>query len=63
MTGLELLESVRSSGSPLSFLMVTGSTDPDFVEAAERHGISGFIQKPYTPLKLEEALNALVQTF
>jgi two-component system chemotaxis response regulator CheY len=62
MTGLELLESIRRGRSTLPFVMVTGTDDPAFVEAAEQLGISGFIQKPYAPQKLKETLVALVQT-
>lgn len=61
MSGLELLQSVRRSHSALPFLMVTGNADPAFVEAAERHGISGYIQKPFTPQKLQTTLSALIQ--
>ncbi|HET8706925.1 MAG TPA: response regulator [Pseudomonadales bacterium] len=50
MTGLQLLQEVRKhpSTSSIPFLMVTGESDMDKVQAAIKCGVSEYIVKPFT---------------
>src|SRR5262249_29512720 len=58
MTGLELLQQVRSLGLDIPFLMVTGRADMDSVMEAKGAGVSAYIAKPFSQLQLEAKLRA-----
>lgn len=49
MTGLELLEKVREHNKDLLFIMMTGQADDTSVAEARALGISGFLNKPFSP--------------
>ena len=61
ITGLELLQQVRSVDQDMPFLMITGRGDKESVIEAKCYGVSGYIRKPYSPLQLEAKLRILQQ--
>ncbi len=60
MTGIELLQQVRTVYADMPFIMVTGNADPDSVKAAARYRVSGYIKKPYSPQQIATSLTTLV---
>jgi two-component system chemotaxis response regulator CheY len=60
MTGLELLQEVRSAGLDIPFLMVTGRADMESVMIAKGAGVTAYIAKPFSQLQLEAKLRAAV---
>ena len=58
MTGLELLQQVRTIGLNVPFLMVTGRADMDSVMEAKGAGVTAYIAKPFSQLQLEAKLRA-----
>ena len=61
MTGLELLQLVRSTYPDLPFLMVTANNDIESVKAAKQFGVNAYITKPYSPEQLEQKIRVLAQ--
>ncbi len=59
MTGLELLQQVRSTYPDMPFMMLTGKTDLQSVKAAREFGVDAYVAKPYSPQQLEQKLVAL----
>ena len=59
MTGLELLQQVRTVRPDMPFMMVTGNADADSVRAAREFGVNAYISKPFTPRQVEEKITAL----
>ena len=62
MTGIELLQQVRTAYPNMPFIMVTGNADVDSVNAAARYRVSGYIKNPYTPQQIADSLTTLVMT-
>ncbi len=60
MTGIELLQQVRTVYPDMPFIMVTGNADSDSVEVATRYRVSGYIKKPYAPQQIADCLTTLV---
>lgn len=60
VSGIELLRQVRSAGSGVPFVMVTGKADKDSVLEAKDAGVSAYIAKPFTIVQLEAKLRAVV---
>jgi two-component system chemotaxis response regulator CheY len=60
MTGLELLQKVRAINPDMPFIMVTGNTDIDAVQAAGELAVSAYIRKPYSPQQFKEKLMAVL---
>ncbi len=60
MTGIELLQQVRTVYPDMPFITVTGNADPDSVKAAARYRVSGYIKKPYAPQQIADSLTTLV---
>ncbi len=60
MTGLELLQQVRSTYPDMPFMMLTGKTDLQSVKVAREFGVDAYVAKPYSPQQLEKKLIALV---
>lgn len=60
VSGIELLRQVRSAGSSVPFVMVTGKVDKDSVLEARDAGVSAYIAKPFTIVQLEAKLRAVV---
>ena len=61
MTGLELLQQIRSVHSQMPFMMVTGRADLDSVKSAMTFNVNAYISKPYSPQQFEKKLLALAQ--
>jgi two-component system chemotaxis response regulator CheY len=61
MTGLELLQNVRRNWPAMPFLMLTGNANPEFVLAARKHGVNGYIAKPFQPDQLKKRIVAILQ--
>ena len=67
MDGLEFIERVRSHRlhARVPIIVITGSTDPDMSEQARTRGANAVFMKPYSPArvreKLEELLNDNIQ--
>lgn len=62
MTGIELLQQVRTVYPDMPFIMVTGNADAESVKAAARYRVSGYIKKPYAPQQIADSLITLVMT-
>lgn len=60
VSGIELLRQVRSTGSSVPFVMVTGKADKDSVLEAKDAGVSAYIAKPLTLVQLEAKLRAVI---
>lgn len=60
VSGIELLRQVRSAGSKVPFVMVTGRADRDSVLEAKDAGVSAYIAKPFTLVQLEAKLRAVI---
>ncbi len=61
MTGLELLQQVRTVHPNMPFMMVTGKADISSVKAAKEFGVNAYLSKPYSPQQLEQNLLRLVR--
>lgn len=59
MTGLELLQQVRTAYPDMPFMMVTANRDPESVVAARQFGVNAYIGKPYSPAEIENKLTAM----
>ena len=59
MTGIELLQQVRTVDPDLPFLMLTGLANVDSVIAARESGVSAYLRKPYSAEQLEQKIRAL----
>ena len=60
MTGLELLQQVRTVYPNMPFIMVTGKADIGSIKAAKEFGVNAYLAKPYSPQQLEQKLLRLV---
>ena len=56
MTGLELLQQVRSIYPDMPFMMVTGKTDVQAVMSAKEFGVDAYVAKPFSPQEFEKKL-------
>jgi len=61
MNGIEFLRQVRSTGSNIPFMMITGRSDQGSVIEAKNHGVDGYIRKPYSPAQVEARLRIVMQ--
>jgi CheY-like chemotaxis protein len=61
MTGIELLQQVRSVYADMPFMMVTGNADLASVKAAKDSGVNAYIGKPYSPQQLEQKVRVLAE--
>ena len=59
MTGIELLQQVRTVDPDLPFLMLTGLANADSVIAARESGVSAYLRKPFSAEQLEQKIRAL----
>ncbi len=59
MTGLELLQQVRTTHPDMPFLMVAANTDIQSVKTARQFGVNAYIGKPYSTKQMEEKIVAL----
>ena len=59
MTGIELLQQVRTVDPDLPFLMLTGLANADSVIAARESGVSAYLRKPFSAEQLEQKIRTL----
>ena len=59
MTGLELLQQIRTVYPDMPFMMVTGNADIESVKVAKEFGVNAYVSKPFTPQQMEEKITAL----
>ena len=59
MTGIELLQQVRTVDLDVPFLMLTGLANVDSVVAARESGVSGYLRKPFSAEQLEQKIRTL----
>ncbi len=62
MSGLELLQQVRTVHPDMPFMMLTRHTEAESVKAAKQFGVNAYIGKPYSPQQIREKLEALAKT-
>ncbi len=62
MTGLELLQQVRTVYADMPFIMLTGNAEVDSVKAAIKFGVNAYVTKPYSPQQLAEHIFTLSKT-
>lgn len=60
MTGIELLDRLRSSGSSVKFGFVTSEGSPEMRERAEAAGALFLIAKPFTSDAFRDALDPII---
>jgi len=65
MTGLQLLKEVRADArlKALPFIMVTGVTSAEHVQAARQAGVSNYIVKPFNVQSVRGRIEATVGRF
>jgi len=65
MTGLQLLQEVRSSDKfkTIPFIMVTAESKPENVIAAKQAGVNNYIIKPFNAETLKQKLTAVLGPF
>jgi two-component system chemotaxis response regulator CheY len=63
MTGLDLLKSVRGSGSKVPFIMVTAESKTENVIAAKEAGVNNYIVKPFNADTLKTKLSSVLGEF
>ncbi len=56
MSGMELLQQIRTCDPDLLFIMVTGQADRASVAEAKAFGVNGYIKKPYSSDELRKKL-------
>lgn len=56
LTGLEVLETIKQRGLPLASIIITGHGDIKTAVQAMRTGAADFVEKPYAPQELLEAI-------
>ena len=59
MTGIELLQQLRTVDPDLPVLMLTGLANVDSVIAARESGVGAYLRKPYSAEQLEQKIRAL----
>jgi two-component system, chemotaxis family, chemotaxis protein CheY len=53
MSGMELMNRMRSMGLAVPFIMLTGRSDLDSVIAAKNAGVAAYLTKPFSPENLQ----------
>ena len=59
MTGIELLQQLRTVDPDLPVLMLTGLANVDSVIAARESGVGAYLRTPYSAEQLEQKIRAL----
>jgi two-component system, chemotaxis family, chemotaxis protein CheY len=59
VTGLQLLQHVRSTWQNMPFLMLTGNQTADFVREARDYKVNAYVIKPFSPLQLRQKICAI----
>ena len=56
VSGLNLLQQIRTADPDVPFLMLTGRADADSVKAARDVGVTGYVLKPFSAEQLQAKL-------
>ena len=59
MTGLEFLRTVRKIYPKMPFIMLTSNANKEFVLAAAKHGVNGYIAKPFSLDQMRQKVEAV----
>ena len=59
MSGLELLERVRSFNSHIKFIILSGYNDFEYAQQAIKAGVSGYLLKPVDEIELLNILDSI----
>ncbi len=59
MTGIEFLRTVRKLYPNMPFIMLTSNANKDFVVAAAKHGVNGYIAKPFSLDQMRQKVEAV----
>ena len=62
MSGLELLQQVRTVDHDMPYIMLTGRADINSVKEAKNSGVSDYLAKPFTPDALKQKLTRLARS-
>lgn len=60
MSGIEFLQALRSRGSTIPFVLMSGHATAEDVDMARRAGITAFLGKPFPPQELLKVLTTLL---
>ena len=61
LSGIELLNQVRTVDPDMPFVMLTGLADIESVTAARVGGVSAYLRKPFSPGQLEAKIRYLAE--
>ncbi len=61
MTGIEVLQQLRTVDPTAPFLMLTGRADLDSVKSAKDYGVTGYLLKPFSADELQNKLRGVVK--
>ena len=61
MTGIEVLQQIRTVDPDAPFIMLTGRADQDSVVAARDFGVNGYLLKPFSLQQLQEKLGVIAK--
>lgn len=61
LSGLEMLETLRQEGIDLPTLVISGYGDRESVAELRRHGCRHFIDKPFNPDQVVEAVQRVLE--
>ncbi len=61
MTGIEVLQQLRTVDATAPFLMLTGRADLDSVKSAKDYGVTGYLLKPFSADELQNKLRGVVK--
>ena len=61
MTGLELLQQIRTVDADMPFVMITAMADRDAVMAARSRGVTAYIRKPYSMEQIAKKLRVVAR--
>jgi two-component system, chemotaxis family, chemotaxis protein CheY len=59
VTGLQLLQHVRTTWENMPFLMLTGNQTADFVQQARANRVDAYVIKPFSPMQLRQKICAI----
>lgn len=59
MTGIEFLRTVRKIYPNMPFIMLTSHANKEFVLAAAKHGVNGYIAKPFSLDQVRQKVEAV----
>ncbi|WP_417269724.1 response regulator [Celeribacter sp.] len=62
MDGLQLLHALRTNPRTkgIGFMLITGRADREIIEMGKKLGMNNFVKKPFDPITLKTAIEAIV---